>query len=271
MDDQEIRDKLISIGHAIEINGDISNNLINSLKPYSRANLSVWLTVGRIGELTNQELIELLKGLVLLEKKCNWLGGSVASTKYLQQTILFRGIDKDKAIEVFSWVVQNTVNSHAYYMAKDILQSQTRSEDLNQWTCSGGAQSQATDEHLQSIHKKAVAQRKKRKQIRKYMHKRRSTHIRTELINRLDKLSVRDQLILISHDNVYLPNFYPTIYAASANINIIKALPDETKRALILKMKGKFRGPWGRFKKRLILAYGEEDSNGLLDESNTFS
>jgi len=270
MDDQEIRDKLISIGHAIEINGDISNDLINSLKPYSRANLSVWLTVGRIGELTNQELIELLKGLVLLEKKCNWLGGSVASTKYLQQTILFRGLDKDKALEVFSWVVQNTDNDHASYMAKDILKAKTYSGYLNLWACRD-AQSQATYEHLQSIHKKAVDQRKKRKQIRKYMHKRRSTLIRTELINRLDKMSVRDQLILISHDDDYLPNFYPTKYAASANINIIKTLPDETTRALILKMKGKFRGPWGRFKKRLILAYGEEESNGLLDESNTFS
>jgi len=269
MDDQEIMDKLISIGHTIEINGDISDDLINSLKPYRHVNLSVWLTFGRIKKLTKQELVELLKGLVLFEKRCDWSAGSVASTKYLQPIILSLGIDEDKVLEVFSWVVQNTDNDHASYMAKDILKAKTYSGYLNLCACRD-AQSQATAKHVHSIHKKAVAQRKKRKQIRKYMHKRRSTHIRTELINRLDKMPVHDQLILISHDDVYLPNFYPTKYAASANINIIKALPDETKRALILKMKGKFRGPWGKFKKRLILAYGEEDSHGLLDESNTF-
>lgn len=111
-------------------------------------------------------------------------------------------------------------------------------------------------ERDREIERQAAKQRPKREEKRLYSAQRRSGPERENLIQKLSKMSIRDQLIYISKDDIYAPNFYPTKCAASADISLIESLPEETKHTLVLKLKGKHRGPWGAFKKRLLTVYG---------------
>jgi hypothetical protein len=102
----------------------------------------------------------------------------------------------------------------------------------------------------------ARKQRDLRKRLRSLNAQTRNSTERKNLIETLNSMSVQNQLLLISKDDKHAVNFYPTRSADSATISIIKLLPKEVQHALAIKMKGKHRGPWGAFKKRLLSVHG---------------
>jgi hypothetical protein len=76
------------------------------------------------------------------------------------------------------------------------------------------------------------------------------------MIQELNGMSIRDQLVQIAEDDTNAPTYYPTKCADSADLSVIESLKPETQLALAMKLKGKHRGPWGAFKKRLLLVCG---------------
>jgi len=72
------------------------------------------------------------------------------------------------------------------------------------------------------------------------------------MIQELNGMSIRDQLVQIAEDDTNAPTYYPTKCADSADLSVIESLKPETQLALAMKLKGKHRGPWGAFKKRLL-------------------
>ena len=85
---------------------------------------------------------------------------------------------------------------------------------------------------------------------------RRNTPERDILIRKLNEMSVRDQLILISKDELHSLTFYPTRCAGLADNAVIDSLSKEVKKALKDKLYGRQRGPWLGFKRRLYIKCG---------------
>jgi len=56
---------------------------------------------------------------------------------------------------------------------------------------------------------------------------------------------------IIASDLVHAINFYPTSWADAADTQLIRDLSPSVRIALLTKLKGKQRGPWAKFKKRL--------------------
>jgi len=115
-----------------------------------------------------------------------------------------------------------------------------------------------------SIEDEAATQRAIRKDRRAYSSSVRDSAERESLIQELSHMPIRDQLVRISIDEIHAPTFYPTRCAASADLGVIRSLSEETREALVNGLKGKHRGPWGAFKKRLLQVCDELDNNSLM-------
>ena len=72
------------------------------------------------------------------------------------------------------------------------------------------------------------------------------------MIESLNKLPILEQLKVVAEDQVHVPNFYPTKIADSATIEVISNLGLDHRMKLVRLLKGKQKGPWGKFKKRLL-------------------
>jgi hypothetical protein len=111
------------------------------------------------------------------------------------------------------------------------------------------------DEHRKQREKDAEGERQLRKARRLASHRDRNSPVRPEIISKLSNMNIHDQLAMIAEDDTYAPNFFPGKCASSARIEEIESLSANIKEKLVLKLKGKQRGPWGGFKKRLLLVY----------------
>ncbi len=201
--------------------------------------------------LSNIELIYLIKGITFVERELKWIGGSVASAIWLFYILLKRDVSIEEIDEVSAWVLENTRNDYSPFGTTITLSAANYSEYQRR---SNSRREAITLQLLRDgdVERDAKKQRFLRRQSRLLGVQQRKTAVRSDLIKRLNGMSVRDQLLLISKDDKHLPNFYPTKCAASSDITEIESLPEETRSILVNKMKGKYRGPWGKFKQRLL-------------------
>jgi len=250
MNIQDIFKLLICVGNDIENGITPSEHIIDSLKPFAQINMVKESYLAYARGLTDLKLIALLKGLTYVERKLGWAGGSVATCKYLFGVILSRGLDSEKHNEITNWVLCNSSNTFWSPQGSDFF--------LHYAT-----PSYAESTRIETETK--IEEREIQKKKHAHIHQCRKEPGRLELIQKLNNMPVTEQLEMISCDDVYPPNFYPTRCAKLANIRVIESLSPETRHALILRMKGKFKGPWGKFKKRLASVYGEAESHNLWD------
>ena len=263
MTNQEIFQKLITIGRSIENNAEPSGPLIHSLEPYSDINmLNPGKAVNESTNLANDELISLLLGITYVERELKWSGGSVAVTNHLFPLLLTRDIAIEQINNTADWIVKNTDNGHlrvypvhesdarSYYDSDSkYREAMERKEAAIQCL----AREKAAERKRTEI--EAEKQRQKRESRRIAGNHHRNSPIRTELINKLNDMPAHDRMVMIAKDDIYAPNFYPTKCAASASMGVIESLSNEVKQILVLKFKGRHRGPWGAFKKRLLSVY----------------
>ena len=253
MKNQEIVTKLISVGKKItdSISPDISSlaryDYINRIGPTNCEKVA--------SHLSNEDLIYLIKGIIYVERKLKWTGGSVASGILFFKMLIERNVSINKIDEISAWIIKNTKNPYSPFGTLISMGAKNYSEYKN-LSHKRQLLIQYELEQDKKFEKEAKKQREMRKRIRSYSAKCRNSPKREDLIKSLNGMSIRDQLILISKDEKYLPNFYPTKCADSADLTVIKSLPEEVIYALANKMKGKYRGPWGAFKKRLLFISG---------------
>ncbi|MBU2521184.1 MAG: hypothetical protein KKD50_03025 [Proteobacteria bacterium] len=253
MTNQEIIKHLISVGQDIANGATLPD--LSSLKRcdhINRMGTETWKS--EAAHLTNAELISLLIGITYVERELKWEGGSGASAIWLFYLLLARDITIEQIDETAAWIIENTRNTYIPFGTIVTLGARNYSE-YKKLSQERNVLIQHERERDREIERQAEKQRQKREEKRLYSAQRRSEPERENLIQKLSKMSIRDQLIYISKDDIYAPNFYPTKCAASADISLIESLPEETKHTLVLKLKGKHRGPWGAFKKRLLTVY----------------
>lgn len=256
MTNQEIIQCLITVGREIECDVTPAERVLTSLRSCSHINrmvLGAWEF--ETSHLTNSELTALLKGITYVERELSWAGGSVAGVVWLFRILRNRSVTMEQIDKTAAWIVENTKNSYIPFGTSVSLGARNYSEyrSLSQ------ERSRIIHKELENdkeIEKEAENQRQARKAKRAYSEQCRNSSIRTALIQKLNKMSVLDQLALISRDELYGPNFYPTRCADSADISVIESLSIEARHALVLKLKGRQRGPWGAFKKRLLSVCG---------------
>ncbi len=250
MNNQEIINLLISIGEKItadlvipDLSTLMGHGHINCMGPNNWAD--------EVSCLTDKKLIHLLKGITYVERELKWDGGSVAGGVWLFSILLRRNISIDEIDEIAGWVLENTNNTYNPFGTVITLGAKNYTE-YKAYSAERNKSILRELERDLEIEKNAKIQRAIRKKIRMHGAQRRNRAEREKLIIDFNHMPVREQLIVIAKDVTYAPNFYPTKCADSAGIDIIKSLPEEIMNILAIKMKGKYRGPWGAFKKRLL-------------------
>jgi hypothetical protein len=256
MRNQEIFQMLIAVGKCIEENSEPSKALIDSLAPHSRVSSRSRLTNSEFCSFTNVELILLLKGLVYAERELDgWWCGSVSSVKAVIDALQTRDIDIEQFNELADWFFHNSKGWYAmgrrYKNPRDRYGSDAEYQRAMDAARAWGQR----DEHRKQREKDAEGERQLRKARRLASHRDRNSPVRPEIISKLSNMNIHDQLAMIAEDDTYAPNFFPGKCASSARIEEIESLSANIKEKLVLKLKGKQRGPWGGFKKRLLLVY----------------
>ena len=260
---QEIFQLLISVGKVIEDGSELPNLLINSLKPHSQINLLPHeKAISEINSFTNKELILLLKGLTYVEGKLEWPGGSVAVSKPIFDVLCTREIGVEQVNELSDWIIDNSGNF--FNQVRRVHESNLRGyydsdseykKAIKRKNEASACAQRKQEEQRKRSRKEADDQRGKREASRFASHQHRNTPDRAELVSQINDMPVHDQLATIAEDDVHAPNFYPTKCASSASVEIIESLPSNIKEKLVLKLKGRQRGPWGGFKKRLLSVF----------------
>ena len=252
MMNQEIILQLISVGRDVRsATPDLSSlrrcDHINRMAPEK------WKT--ETPHLSNTDLINLIKGITYVERELKWTGGSVAGGIWLFSILLNRNAPIEEIDETAAWVIKNTRNPYNPFGTIVTLGARNYSE-YKKFTHERQILIQRELERDKDFEREAKEQRILQKQSRLFSAQQRGSPERENLIKKLNGMSVRDQLLLISKDENHAPNFYPTKCADSSDISIIESLPEEARYILANKMKGKYRGPWGAFKKRLLSVCG---------------
>ena len=204
---------------------------------------------------SDEDVAYLARGLTYLEAKYDWIGGSVASTIWLFQELIRRKASTQLLDDLSSWVLQNTRNSYSPF-GSDSLGAKSYSE----YQYLTAARRVQIDQRVRADIKLEEAARHER-EIRQKMAaagaESRNTESRLEIIETLNPLPLAEQLRRISEDPKHPPQFFPTSIAAAATQQVVDSLPEEVKRELARRLKGKRKGPWGSFKKRLNRSLGQ--------------
>ena len=244
---------LIEAGRIYLHQDDVSNTL-NPIKYHGYINRLHWRSWDEItADLPSDELVCLIRGLTLAEKLLSgWMGGSVSGVIWT-----FRELENRKeqnSNELAGWILSITENSYApfgssNFRAKSISEYNKRSNVHNQ-CISRGLEAERSNE--EGAEKDRIQRKLERSNTAKYYN----TKLRTDLIEELSNMSITEQLFQLANDTTYSVGFYPTKLASSSTVEILFSLDEGIRLMILRKLKGKCRGPWGRFKKRLLLTFG---------------
>ena len=197
--------------------------------------------------LRTDDLAALIRGLVIAERKHDWKGGSVAAAIWVFR--LLKARDPAVANEVAEFALAHTNNPYVPFGTQ------------NHGARSLAEYGAAVAEHEAAVRAglveqkrdaaRAAEERAVRARARAQSAVDRRSAIRSELIEQLSRLPLAERLSRIALDAKYSVNFFPTSWAEAAKVDILQALAPETRVALLTKLKGGQRGPWGEFKRRL--------------------
>jgi len=101
---------LVDIGNCLENNTIPSKQSVDSLKPFYKINLIAKDYLVATQNLSDLELISLLKGITYVEAELGWSGGSVATGKYVFGCILRRKFKPETIDEISNWLLRNSKN-----------------------------------------------------------------------------------------------------------------------------------------------------------------
>jgi hypothetical protein len=243
-----IINKLIVIGRATQPFTESVNLIIDTLKKDDYINRLAppeWHNIVKIFPIN--ELIALVRGLTIVEREHRWTGGSVGAVIWT-----FRELEKRDQIianEVADWVLANSNNPYLPYgsqnfSARSLLEYKAVKARHDEMIRTG--LKEQTDSEANSAAERNI--RKKQKERSSYD---RTLSKRQELIEQLSALSLSERLEKIAFDINYTVNFFPTCWAEAANFQVLQSLSSTIRIALLRKLKGKQKGPWAKFKKRL--------------------
>jgi hypothetical protein len=254
MVDNAVVDKILSIGRSLRETGGYSIDTLDSLRRQDAINRLApqdWNKVS--SQLKDDDLIHLAMGLTAIERDLKWTGGSVSAVIWV-----FRNLQNRVTESVWSstadWILANTNNPYLPFGSQNhgakSLSDYQDAVKLNHSKIREGLEIEKQDtESTQKEHALRVLQR------RNSHIDRRSTK-RQEIIANLQQKPLKERLEEIVLEETYAVNFYPTNWAHEADDSFIATLDDNLKHSLAQRLKGKQRGSWASFKKRLLRVTG---------------
>lgn len=237
--------QLIEVGKSVEDDFKPAVDYLSHASKINSQSPNFWRLVAN--DLTTDNLIHLIKGLTFTEKELEWPGGSVSGVILLFRYYEERQVGINNLDKLSSWIIANTHNHYAPFGTMVTYEASSYSEywDRRNERLAHVAEINAKSKSDAEIHRDWL------KFARAESHKYRNTELRTEIQNKLNPMTVEERFVHIVEDKRFAPNFYPTRYAIDATEDVIKKLPSDLVDKLLKKLKGKYRGPWGAFKKRL--------------------
>jgi hypothetical protein len=249
MIDQTALSKLIELGGKSPIQ---SAALLEGVKDYSALNIKLsdeWRVATK--SLTNEQLGNLIKGITIAEKAFSWIGGSAASCPVLIKILAERDASMNKVDEISNWVLLNTSNRWSPFGTSLTLGAKTYSEFCKLSKTKNIVYNNKYAEQC-FAEDKAVLERKERARFKKQCASIRRSEERTRLLRKLNTMTVYDQLICLSEQKLYTPNFFPTMLAGMSSTEVLLSLPSKNLYAILVQLKGKQKEPWGKFKQRVV-------------------
>lgn len=195
--------------------------------------------------LDNSEIIDLFKGLILVENRLKWLGGSVAGAIWVYRIIQFRRLDEDYGIADFgfknssnpyipfgvSYHGPRTVKEYFSFKEEEYIRKENKVKAYKQLLtrCQG----------------RKIRRAAEISELRKLSKEKRG-QIRSELLQKYKNSSVADKLEIIASDPIFPPEYYP-IEWITVSEDEVKHLPVTLIKRLYDKLSTKTRGEWRRF------------------------
>jgi len=253
----KIRDTLIEIGRDLAVGDPLVKGAIDEIRRYDSINRrgpKFWCEA--VTGLSDTEIADLSRGLTYVEASSDWSGGSASGVIWLFQELIRRNVSLEMLDDLSSWILRNTKNPYnpfgtqislgATCYSEYLALKSVRNEQFSQYL-SANSQFEAAAQIEREIRLKRAAAGADA----------RGTKLRAEIIETLNPLPVAEKLKRISEDPKYPPQFFPTSIADAATQEVVDALPQEVGIELARRLKGKRRGPWGKFRKKLYRSLGE--------------
>lgn len=225
----------------------------DALRPfsdYARIGDRPWQKVAET--LPSGEIELLFRALVLIDREPAWMSGSVAPAIAVFRVLQTR--EMNAAESAAEWALRATTNPYIPFGsdnlgARSIADLGVRTEVNAQRKADRATAQEAA--HVEATERWAH---------RRQAHAERADIRRAERASFVAKLagqSVIEQLTQLARDAERPPEWYPESLAESATRDDLAALPADVRGFLVTKLKGKRRGPWVDFKRRVLLAKRE--------------
>ena len=215
------------------------------LKPFNRFYIGNPPTSWQIADrLSFENLVFLIKGLTLAQKEFSWIGGDKTRVIWL-----FQYVEEHypEAVEsIANWVLEHRGNEYIPYGVSGLYMS-THAENME--LAEEYKQQWISRQRQIAYENEEMRQRAERNRLERANTARdRGTDLHILLLAKLARMSHEEQLEHIANDTQYSIGMYPKCIAAAPLGDIDANL----KRRLLDKIVGRLRGPWSKFRTRLI-------------------
>lgn len=119
--EQKHIETLIIIGNVLEMS-DNQKKFLSQSDFINRLTSNTWLS--SVTHLSNNQIIDLFKGIVFSEKILNWLGGSVAGGIWIYKEIQKRKLDKE--LTLANWAIKNTNNGYIPFGTNGLIRQKSK-------------------------------------------------------------------------------------------------------------------------------------------------
>jgi len=253
---ETIRDTLIAIGYAARGWEEPSLVDINSLRrcdSINRQRPEFWKDA--VADLTDEELCSLICGLTYVEAQLRWAGGSGSSVIWLFQALVARGASIALLDDISGWIIKHTKNPYSPFGTQLSLGAKNYSE-YQTLSSFRAAEIRRCIESDSELEERAETERKLRRKMAAAGAEARNSEVRSKIIESLETLTLAEKLVKISHHPTFPPQFFPTSIVDAATQEVVESLPRHVQVELARRLKGKRKGPWASFRKRLTRSLG---------------
>lgn len=253
---KKIRDTLIEIGKTARDGEEPRVDDMESLQGHESINRQrpeFWKNAA--ADLTDEEVGSLTCGLTCVEAQLRWLGGSVSGVIWLFQTLVTRGTSIALLDDISGWIIEHTKNPYNPFGTQVSLGARNYSEYQN-LSSSRSAEIHKCVEYDAELEERAAAERQLRRKMAADGAKARNSEVRIQIIESLATLTLAEKLEKIACHPTFPPQFFPTSIADATTQEVIDSLPREVQIKLASRLKGKRKGPWASFRKRLTQSLG---------------
>ena len=247
---------LRNIGRAVEISNAVAPEMLTEIRGKSEINRKrpeFWRSA--VQDLTDDDVASVARGLTYVELHLSWAGGSVSGVIWLFKELVKRVASRDLLDELSFWILLNTKNPYNPFGTQISLGAKNYSEYL-ELSALRSIQIARCIERDKQLEAEAAEARATRSAMAAAGNRARRSTEHTALLDALNSLPTDEKLKRIASHPNYPPQFFPTCIADAADQRVIDALPVDVRIELGRRLKGKRRGPWGNFKKRLVKSIG---------------